>query len=147
MEDAVAELTVVMIDLLVYVTNGGLMLLYLVAENLPAILSLVSAVFMFLVLDSEVDPQVAPAHRADPVRLRQVVGNFLSNAIKFTDHGKVTVAVKLLQHMPGEGGLGGAGARAGACPCFARVPSGARVAGPRRNSLRSLRELRSDKAP
>jgi len=54
MEDAVAELTVVIIDLLVYVTNGGLMLLYLVAQILPALLSLVSAAFMFVVLGSEV---------------------------------------------------------------------------------------------
>ena len=54
MEEIVANLAMVLMDLLVYVTNGGLALLYLIAENLPAIVSLASAAFMFLVLDSEV---------------------------------------------------------------------------------------------
>lgn len=54
MEDAVAELSVVLMDLLTCVANGGLLAGYLVTENLPAILSLLSAAFMFLVLDSEV---------------------------------------------------------------------------------------------
>ncbi len=48
-----------------------------------------------LSLHCEVDPRVGPAHRADPVRLRQVIGNFLSNAIKFTEHGAVQVALEL----------------------------------------------------
>ena len=48
-----------------------------------------------LSLHCEVDPRIGPAHHADPVRLRQVVGNFLSNAIKFTAHGEVQVALEL----------------------------------------------------
>ena len=92
--------------------EAGKMEIEPVPTSLPELVRSVAASFSGsasskgLVLDSEVDPQVAPAHRADPVRLRQVVGNFLSNAIKFTDHGKVTVAVKQLQHAPGEGTLG-----------------------------------------
>ena len=59
-----------------------------------------------LVLDCAVDPRVASAHYADPVRLRQVVGNFLSNAIKFTEQGGVTAALELEKEEPDEGALG-----------------------------------------
>jgi PAS domain S-box-containing protein len=59
-----------------------------------------------LSLHCEVDPRVAPAHYADPVRVRQVIGNFLSNAIKFTDHGAVQAALELRRHDPGDGALG-----------------------------------------
>lgn len=92
--------------------EAGKMEIEPVPTSLPELVRSVAASFSGsasskgLVLDSEVDPQVAPAHHADPVRLRQVLGNFLSNAIKFTDHGRVSIGVKLLRHEPGQATLG-----------------------------------------
>ncbi|HPN50055.1 MAG TPA: hypothetical protein PKW33_00595 [Anaerolineaceae bacterium] len=48
------NLTNILVDGLTYVANGSLLLVYLLAGNLPAIMSLASASFIFLVLDSEV---------------------------------------------------------------------------------------------
>ncbi len=49
-----------------------------------------------LQLEFELDPGISEAHRVDAVRFRQVLSNFLSNAIKFTEHGGVYVRLQSL---------------------------------------------------
>jgi signal transduction histidine kinase/HPt (histidine-containing phosphotransfer) domain-containing protein/DNA-binding NarL/FixJ family response regulator len=92
--------------------EAGKMEIEPVPTSLPELVRSVAANFSGsasskgLVLDCTIDPRVAPAHYVDPVRLRQVMGNFLSNAIKFTEHGGVTAAVALERFDPGDGALG-----------------------------------------
>ena len=45
-------------------------------------------------LKSEVSPET-PTVRADPMRIRQVLLNFISNAVKFTDEGSVTITAQV----------------------------------------------------
>ncbi len=49
-----------------------------------------------LELRTRIEPGVRLATRGDPVRLRQVLTNLVSNAIKFTDSGFVDISIKQL---------------------------------------------------
>ncbi|MFJ2364016.1 response regulator [Pseudomonas sp. NPDC087697] len=48
-----------------------------------------------------VDPSVPDELNGDHVRIRQILGNFISNAIKFTEVGQVVVRLKVLEHASG----------------------------------------------
>lgn len=50
----------------------------------------------------EIDPALPERSRADPLRLRQVLLNFVDNAIKFTSRGEVVVSVKKIEDGNGD---------------------------------------------
>ena len=50
-----------------------------------------------LVLVKEYDPKIPEVLVGDPVRLHQIILNLVSNAVKFTSKGQITVSVRLVE--------------------------------------------------
>ena len=57
-----------------------------------------SASSVGLEIRHRVDPEIRPALMVDGLRLRQILGNFVSNSIKFTSSGHVEIRALLLAH-------------------------------------------------
>ena len=53
-----------------------------------------------LTITCRVDPTLSPAVMVDPVRLRQILNNLVSNAIKFTSHGRIDIAADVIERSP-----------------------------------------------
>lgn len=49
----------------------------------------------------DVDKNIANAVMIDPLRVRQILQNFVSNAVKFTTHGNITISVSILEEDEG----------------------------------------------
>jgi PAS domain S-box-containing protein len=77
--------------------EAGHLSLHLVSASVPDVVRSVALTFAEaakqkgLTLEWSVDPQIAPAHTCDPVRLRQVLLNLAGNAVKFTGTGGVAI--------------------------------------------------------
>ncbi|RDH82565.1 MAG: hypothetical protein DIZ80_09780 [endosymbiont of Galathealinum brachiosum] len=50
-----------------------------------------------VVLETDFDSQIPEVIKGDSVRIRQILANLMTNAIKFTEKGKVTVKAKVLE--------------------------------------------------
>ena len=79
-----------------------------IPTHLPRLVTEVATFFASVANDKRVDiildldPNLPVEVNVDPGRLRQVLNNLISNAIKFTEKGEIVVAVDLETHAPDE---------------------------------------------
>ncbi|MBB1505328.1 response regulator [Pseudoalteromonas sp. SG41-1] len=54
----------------------------------------------YLAFNIDIDPLIAPQLVGDYIRLQQVLGNLLTNAVKFTEHGSITLKITAVELTP-----------------------------------------------
>lgn len=74
-----------------------------IASTVKAVSNIFSGIASSKCLDLKcsVDPQISPAVVVDPMRLRQILNNFLSNALKFTAKGGIEIKAELVGRADG----------------------------------------------
>ncbi|UCV06547.1 PAS domain-containing hybrid sensor histidine kinase/response regulator [Dechloromonas denitrificans] len=55
-----------------------------------------------LAFHTEIDPALPPVLHGDPLRIGQILLNYLSNAVKFTERGSISITVTLIAENAGE---------------------------------------------
>jgi len=83
--------------------EAGELALEFIAFNLPLLIEDVVNMFIIKAKKKQIelryiiDPDIPSDLRGDPLRLRQVLLNFISNAVKFTEKGEVNIYISLKQ--------------------------------------------------
>ncbi|TYP98606.1 signal transduction histidine kinase [Sphingobacterium allocomposti] len=52
-----------------------------------------------LIFEMDIDPALPEYINSDPLRIQQIINNFISNSLKFTETGKITLKIKVVTHV------------------------------------------------
>jgi len=52
-----------------------------------------------LAFETDIDPQLPEYIRSSPIRIQQIINNFISNALKFTEEGKITLQASVMEQV------------------------------------------------